>query len=167
MSMSRFLAQAAMQEDQFVTWFPSYGAEVRGGTAHSMLIISDAPIASPFIGQADTLVAMNQPSLDRFILRVRPKGLALINGSLINKLPKRKNIKIVKRPFTEIAVDLGNVRMANVVALGALCKLKALVKFNSLLAVLRESFINEQLFLANERALRYGARLTTQRRTRR
>ena len=107
MAMSRLLSCAAMQENKFVTWLPSYGAEVRGGTAHCMVIISDKPIASPFIDTADIVVAMNKPSIDRFISRIAPKGLLLINSSLVKKRPKKKKIKIAKYPFSDIIPLLG------------------------------------------------------------
>lgn len=165
MSMSRLFAQAAMYENKHVTWFPSYGAEVRGGTSYCMVIISDRPIASPFIDTADAVIAMNKPSLMKFISRVAQKGLLILNSTLINKRPKIKKIKIAKYPFSDIASDIGDIRVANTIALGTLLKLRPIIKLNSMLDVLKEAFTNEHVFHVNEKALRLGTRLVGRRKS--
>lgn len=130
MLLGKVLAETAMRENKHTTYLPSYGAEVRGGTAHCMIIISDAEIGSPHIKKADTLIVMNGPSLNKFKDRIGNNGLLIINSSLAgnnNEVHKLSRTHILKYPFTDIAVELGNIRVANMVALGCyLCKKKAL-----------------------------------------
>jgi 2-oxoglutarate ferredoxin oxidoreductase subunit gamma len=127
MLLGKVLAEAAMRDNKYVTWLPSYGAEVRGGTAHCMVVISDEPVGSPYIDKADTLIIMNKPSLERFRDRLRNRGLLIVNSSLVNpdldngRSPLKshgRNAHAVKYPFTDIAVKLGNIKVANMVALG-------------------------------------------------
>ncbi len=117
MLLGKVLAQAAMRQDKFVTWLPAYGAEVRGGTAHCMVIISDQEIGSPYIEQADALIIMNGPSLDKFKDRIKKNGLFIINSSLVSRKPASK-ANILQYPFTDLAIELGNIKIANMVALG-------------------------------------------------
>ena len=119
MVMGQLLARAALNQDQHVTWLPSYGAEVRGGTAYCHVIISDDDIASPYIQTANTCIVMNEPSLLKLEDKLEKEGLLLINSSLVNKSPRRKDIDICWVPFTEVAAGLGNIKVANSVALGA------------------------------------------------
>ena len=116
----RLLAQTAMEAGKEVTYMPSYGAEVRGGTANSMVIISDEPIASPLISRPNSLIAMNKASLGKFAPRVKENGILIMNSSLIDEKPQLcDTIDIVEVPADDIAVDKGSVRIANMVALGA------------------------------------------------
>ena len=118
--VGKLLAQAAMTAGREVTYMPSYGAEVRGGTANCMLVIDDGPISSPVIDSPDTVIAMNQASLDKFAPRVKKGGLVIINSSLANRTPKLDDsIRIVFLPADKIAKDLGGTKAANMVALGA------------------------------------------------
>lgn len=117
MLLGKVLAEAAMREDKFVTWLPSYGAEVRGGTAHCMVVISDKEIGSPYIDKADTLIIMNKPSLAKFEKRVRPGGLRIVNSSLSGE-DLKKTDNLINQPFTGVAEQLGNIKIANMVALG-------------------------------------------------
>ncbi|MBI5145425.1 MAG: 2-oxoacid:acceptor oxidoreductase family protein [Candidatus Omnitrophica bacterium] len=126
MLLGKVLAQAAMQENKFVTWLPSYGAEVRGGTAHCMVVISSNEIGSPYIDKADSLIIMNAPSLERFQARLKNKGLLIINSSLAKSLP-RGEADLLSYPFTDIALVLGNIRIANMVALGCYIAQKKIV----------------------------------------
>ena len=126
MVLGKVLSQAAMLEDKFVTWLPSYGAEVRGGTAHCMVVISDEEIGSVYIAKADTLIVMNLPSLERFGARLKNNGSLIINSSLAPDY-LRKNISLLKYPFTDIAINLGNIRVANMVALGVFIAAKNIV----------------------------------------
>ncbi|MDP6685821.1 MAG: 2-oxoacid:acceptor oxidoreductase family protein [Candidatus Omnitrophota bacterium] len=120
MLMGKALAYAAMSNGKFVTWMPSYGAEVRGGTAHSMVIISDSPIASPVVKQPSICVAMNKPSFQKFREKVKSKGLLVINKSLIASACKRKDVDVLEIPATDMAIELGNSRVSNMITLGAL-----------------------------------------------
>ncbi len=117
MLLGKVLAEAAMREERFVTWLPSYGAEVRGGTANCMVIISDEHINSPLIVLADILIVLNEPSCVRFQKRVKDKGLIVLNDSLINSRVDSR-LKAAAHPFTDLALKLGNVKVANIVALG-------------------------------------------------
>jgi 2-oxoglutarate ferredoxin oxidoreductase subunit gamma len=115
--LGRVLAEAACSEGKFVTWLPAYGAEVRGGTANCMVVISDQEIGSPFIEEADALIILNEPSMVRFQNRLAKKGLLVVNGSLVPQ-PSAAGAAMEKHAFTDIAVSLGNAKAANMVALG-------------------------------------------------
>ena len=107
MLMGKLLAEVGMKKGYHVTWMPSYGAEVRGGTAHSMVRISRAPIACPLVSAPTTAIVMNMPSFSKFISTIKPGGLAILNTSMIENLSKkRKNIKTAEIPLTKLALDL-------------------------------------------------------------
>ena len=118
--MGRLLAEAAMNEGYHATWFPSYGPEMRGGTANCTVVFSDEEIGSPIAGHYDVVIAMNQPSLERFGPLVRAGGLLLINASMIPVAVDRADIDVLRIPALEIAGQTGNERVSNVVMLGAL-----------------------------------------------
>ena len=113
------LADAAMEAGQYVTWYPSYGSEMRGGTANCSVVVSDKPVASPLISMADTVLAMNLPSMLKFQGEVKPGGLLLINSSIIEEKSNRDDCDVVYVPCNHIAEKIGNPRGANVVFLGA------------------------------------------------
>jgi 2-oxoglutarate ferredoxin oxidoreductase subunit gamma len=116
----KLLAQTAMKDGKEVTYMPSYGPEVRGGTANCMVIIADEPIDSPFVSKPDSLIAMNKASLSKFSPRLKAGGLLVMNSSLIEDKPELdETIAIVVVPADDIAVELGNQKVANMVALGA------------------------------------------------
>jgi 2-oxoglutarate ferredoxin oxidoreductase subunit gamma len=157
MLMGKLLAQAGLASRKNVTWMPSYGAEVRGGTAYSMTKISDKEIANPIITAPDILVAMNEPSLVKYEDRLKPKGLLILNGSLIKSKPKRKDISVVSIPMTRIASKLGSVRSANMVGLGALLKRTKLFPVRVVTAALHEMLgSKEDVFILNKRAVEKG-----------
>lgn len=113
------LAYAAMKEGKHCTHFPSYGAEMRGGTANCSVIISDDPISSPVIAKADTVIAMNEPSFIKFESRLKPGGLLIYNSSIIASKPSRSDIILLPIPANELAEKLGSVKSANMVVTGA------------------------------------------------
>ena len=116
----RLLAQTAMKTGKEVTYMPSYGAEVRGGTANCMVIIADEPIASPLVDKPNSLIVMNKASLNKFAPRLKHAGLMIMNSSLIDTKPQLDDsIEIIAIPADEIAVELGNQKAANMVAIGA------------------------------------------------
>ncbi len=117
MLLGKILAETAMREEKFVTWLPSYGAEVRGGTANCAVVISEEEISSPLVSRADVLIVLNEPSLARFQKRVKDKGLIVLNDSLINSAVDSR-FKSVRHPFSGLAFKLGNIKVANMVALG-------------------------------------------------
>ena len=157
MFMGKLLAQAGLMAGKQVTWMPSYGAEVRGGTAYSMTKISDKPIASPIVTHPDVLIAMNQPSLLKYKGRLKSKGLLISNRSLIDDPPKRKNIKIVNIPLTAMASKLGDTKCANMIAMGAFLKKTKAVSMKDAVSALKEMLKGrEELFPLNKKALEKG-----------
>ncbi|MFH1198822.1 MAG: 2-oxoacid:acceptor oxidoreductase family protein [Candidatus Omnitrophota bacterium] len=158
MLLGKIIAEAAMREDKFVTWLPSYGAEVRGGTAYCMIIISDQEIGSPYILKADTLIVLNEPSLLRFKGRLGNKGLLIADNSLIED----KSVQGDYYPFTDIAIKLGNVKVANVVVLGSFITLKKIVFKESALQAM-QNFAGQDkkhLLEINQKALEAGISLS-------
>lgn len=158
--LGRILAYAAMRENKYVTYLPSYGAEVRGGTAHCSVIISDSGINSPYITQADSLVIMNQPSIERFKARLKNKGLFIINSSLTTKEINR-NTHPLKYPFTDIAIKLGNIKASNMVALGCYLAQKKIINPKTVLKVIEEITPSEKkcFIEINKKALAKGMEL--------
>jgi len=160
MLLGKILATAAMKENKFVTWLPSYGAEVRGGTAHCTVIISDKEIGSPYIDKADALIIMNKPSLEKFNNRLKNKGCLIVNSSLAGGV-QNKNSRIFAYPFTEMAIKLGNIKVANMVALGALVAKRGVVYLRSIHEVIEEIApqTKKDLITINKIALEEGAKL--------
>jgi len=157
LSMGLNLAQAAMLEGKNVTYLPSYGAEVRGGTANCTVAISDEEIASPVASSPDFIVAMNQPSLVRFQNQIQSGGLFFINSSLIEAEISRGDIDIVEVPASSIAEELGSPKSANMVMLGAFTKKSNLVSLSSVIEALRNTLKNKQKLIAvNKKALMAG-----------
>ena len=160
LSMGLNVAQAAMIEDKNVTYLPSYGAEVRGGTANCTVAISDEEIASPVASSPEFVVAMNQPSLIRFQNQIESGGVVFINSSLIEAEITRGDVEIVKVPANKIAEELGSPRSANMVMLGAFTKRSNLVSINTLVEVVRSTMENKgKLFALNKKALLTGYEL--------
>ncbi len=117
--MGQLLAYAGMYEDKNVSWLPSYGPEMRGGTANCCVIVSDEPVGSPVVTEADAVIVMNKPSLDKYESALKPGGVLFINSSLIDKKATRDDIEVHYIPVNEIAAEVGNARTANIVMLGA------------------------------------------------
>jgi 2-oxoglutarate ferredoxin oxidoreductase subunit gamma len=162
MLLGKILAEAAMQENKQVTWLPSYGAEVRGGTSYCMVTIADKEIGSPYIDKADTLIIMNKPSLERFKKRLVSGGLLIINSSLVPAYSHKK-IKIHQRPFTDSAIKLGNIKVANTVALGGYLARKKVLSLKTVTRVIarRGSKVKKDLLRINQEALQEGAKSRT------
>ncbi|MCK5595709.1 2-oxoacid:acceptor oxidoreductase family protein [bacterium] len=140
-SMGKMLAYAGMKEDKHVSALPSYGPEMRGGTANCSVIISEKEIASPFISHPDTLIAMNQASLDKFSELVLSDGLIIANSSLVKvNSDIRNKIKVVEISADHIAVEFGNLKVANMVALGVFVRETAEIKLDSLKTALEKIF---------------------------
>ncbi len=157
LSMGLNLAQAAMLEGKDITYRPSYGAEVRGGTANCTVAISDEEIASPVASSPDFIVAMNQPSLVRFQNQLQSGGLFFINSSLVEAEISRGDIDIVSVPANSMAEELGSPKSANMVMLGAFTKKSNLVSLSSVIEALRNTLKNKQKLIAiNKKALLAG-----------
>lgn len=118
--IGKFLALACMLDGKHVSWLPSYGPEMRGGTANCSVIVSDDPVASPLVDKADVIIAMNEPSLDKFEDKVKRGGLLVINSSIIERKARRTDIQVIYCDALHIAEAVGNPKGANVAILGAM-----------------------------------------------
>jgi 2-oxoglutarate ferredoxin oxidoreductase subunit gamma len=160
MVIGNLLAYAAMKEGKQVTYLPVYGVEMRGGTANCTVVISSRQIGSPVVGRPHAALVMNLPSLTKYEPQVLPKGLLLINSSLIDvKEASRTDIEILSIPVNEIAIDQGNPKLANMVALGAFNEKTQLVQITSLFESL-EKVMDERyhhLIPSNIKAIQIGA----------
>jgi len=161
MLMGRLLAYAGMIEGKKVAWMPSYGPEMRGGTANCTVLISTEEIGSPIISHPKVLIAMNQPSLDKFEPNVSEDGLIVLNNSLIEREVKRNDVNVIRIPADNIADKLGNSRAANMVVLGAYVKKSGIVKMDTIFKALEKALAgrNKKLLELNKEALKQGAEL--------
>ena len=158
LSMGNTLANAAMLQGKYVTYLPSYGAEVRGGTANCTVAIGDEEIASPVASEPDFVVSMNQPSFLKFQSTLQTGGLILVNSTLVNVATARGDIEVIEVPTNELAEKLGSIRAANMVMLGAFIKVSNLVSFQLMLKNLPE-ILGEgkaKLIKINKEALEAG-----------
>jgi 2-oxoglutarate ferredoxin oxidoreductase subunit gamma len=156
----KLLAQTAMDTGKEVTFTQSYGAEMRGGTANSMVVIADGPIASPLVSNPDTLIVMNKASLNKFAPTIKSGGLLIFNSSLIDDKPDvNKSIDILAVPADDIAIELGSQKSANMVTLGAYIQRRGLLSTDaavkSLPSVLAQRY--HKTLPTNTEALRRGA----------
>lgn len=146
--LGQLLAKSSMREGKFVSWLPSYGPEMRGGTANCHVVVSRERIGSPFVTNPTLLVAMNQPSLEKFADSVEPGGLVIYDSSFVKDVKLPAHVKAVPVPFSEIANDLGNAKVANVVAAGTIIGLTGITgadSFKSLLGSLRKELLDANL----------------------
>ena len=158
--IGKMLAYAGMHEGKEVSWLPSYGPEMRGGTCNCTVVISDKPVGSPVIRSPRAVVAMNLPSLEKFEPDIRQGGLLLINSSLINRGAERDDITVIEVPANEIAAELGNPRGANMVALGAYLGATDALSLDGVIEVVRETFAAKPAVIdVNIEALRKGHEL--------
>ena len=125
--MGQMVTYAAMLEDKSATFFPSYGPEMRGGTANCTVVVSEKAVSCPLIFESDFVVAMNLPSLLKFEPTLKPGGIMLLNESIITQKAKRDDITVVSVPANKLAIELGNERVANVVMLGAFIRATKIV----------------------------------------
>ncbi|CAH2713650.1 hypothetical protein BACCIP111895_00786 [Neobacillus rhizosphaerae] len=161
MSMGQLIAYAGMLEGKGVSWLPSYGPEQRGGTANCAVVVSDAPVGSPLVTRPSTAIVLNNPSFDKFEPRVRPGGMLIVNSSLVVRASERKDIKIIDIAATDMANDLGNSRIANMILLGAFLELTKIVTADSIVESLKKvlSANKHHLIEVNKQALQKGASL--------
>ncbi|MCM2324335.1 MAG: 2-oxoacid:acceptor oxidoreductase family protein [Oligoflexia bacterium] len=150
------LATAGMNDGLQVTWLPSYGPEMRGGTANCSVVISDKRIGSPLVTQPNVLIAMNRPSLDAFEQEVAPGGIIMVNSSLIDRKVARTDVKAVYAPFTELAAGLGLKAAANAVAIGVFLAHEKSIDRERIYEVLRTSFKKKEAVETNIRAVDAG-----------
>jgi 2-oxoglutarate ferredoxin oxidoreductase subunit gamma len=131
-----------MLENKEVTWFPSYGAEIRGGTANCTVIISDELIGSPIVAHPDILIVLNDASLKKFMPKLKKNGVLILDSSLIKEPAIREDIKVIPVPATEISINIGNTKSTNMVLLGVLIATTNLLKATSVFDAL-ECFMKE------------------------
>ena len=160
MLMGNVLATAAMQAGQQVTYMPVYGVEMRGGTANCTVVFSDKPVGSPIIHEPVSAVVMNRPSAEKFAPKVKKKGLVLVNSSLVeDKYVKARTKRIFKVPTLDLAQEVGNPRLANMVMLGALCQAGGVVKAEQVIKSLPKALDKRyhKMIPINSEALLCGA----------
>ncbi len=152
------LAYAGMMDGRNVTFFPAYGAEMRGGTANCSVVVSTDPVASPVVGSPDTLLIMNEPSLARFENSLKSGGLLILNTTLVSSRPARKDIKVIEIAGSEIAERIGNVKAANMVMLGAYAKLTEAVRLGTLKESIKKVYAraNDKMVELNKKAIDEG-----------
>jgi 2-oxoglutarate ferredoxin oxidoreductase subunit gamma len=153
------LSYAAMDQGKEVTWIPSYGPEMRGGTANCTVVVADEPIGSPLVRNPKAAIVLNLPSLDRYEPVIRVGGVLVANSSLINRGRTRQDIKFVPIPANEIAEDLGDRRLSNMVALGALLACLPVLPIDSIKQALQDHLParHQRLLPVNFQALDKGA----------
>jgi len=135
--IGKFVAMACMLEGKHVSWLPSYGPEMRGGTANCSVTVSDEPVASPMVEKADAIIAMNRPSLDKFEDHVKPGGVLVINSSIIDRKAVRDDIKVVYCDANRIAEEVKNPKGANVAILGALMEATEVADTDKMIEAIR------------------------------
>lgn len=155
MLIGQMIAYAGMLEGKEVTWMPSYGPEMRGGTANCSVIVSDKRISSPIVTDATAVVAMNLPSLMKFENLIKPGGQLFVNTSLIKEQPSRNDVEIYNIDANEIAVGLHNDKVSNMVILGAIVNKTGIVKLESIEKVMDKLFTGNKakLLPLNKQAL--------------
>jgi 2-oxoglutarate ferredoxin oxidoreductase subunit gamma len=158
MSMGQLLAYAGMLEGKGVSWLPSYGPEQRGGTANCAVVISDETVGSPLVTNPSTAIVLNNPSFEKFESRVRPGGLLIINSSLVTRVSERSDIQIIQLTATDMAADLGNARVANMILLGAFIERTKVVSSDAIIESLKKVLPEEKhhLIEVNKQALNKG-----------
>ena len=156
--MGQLMTYAGMIENREVSWIPSYGPEMRGGTANCSVIIRNEKVGSPIVTEPNVLVAMNLPSLDKFEPQLQSGGILIINSSLIEKEASRQDIKVYKIPANELAQEIGNPKVANMIVLGAIVKASGAVAPESVLGAFAKMFAKKpELLEINKIALEKGA----------
>ena len=158
--IGKMLAYAGMMEGKEVSWLPSYGPEMRGGTANCTVVISDEPVGSPVVKSPDILIVLNRPSLDKFEPYVKKNGLLIVNSSLIDKKAERSDINVLYVPANDLALKCGSPKAANMVALGALIGKTNLLKIQSIEETIKDTFSEkEKLINLNLKAFEEGIKV--------
>lgn len=155
----KLLSHAGLREGKEVTYFPAYGAEMRGGTANCTVVVSDSPISSPIVSRPKNAIMMSYPSYVKFLPRISSEGRAVINSSLVSDNSGREDVEVIRIPANEIAEEIGSSRIANMVVLGAWIKKSGILSLESLVLSLGQviSTSNKDLLSLNEEALRRGS----------
>lgn len=159
LSMGKFLAYAGMDANKNVSWLPSYGPEMRGGTANCSVIVTDDQVGSPIVTKPTSVVVMNRPSLDKFEKTLVKGGLLIIDSNLVDREIERTDIEVIKIPAQDEAAKVGSGQIANMVLLGALVAKTQIVSMDELLEALK-AHGKEKFFEINKKALEIGASYT-------
>jgi 2-oxoglutarate ferredoxin oxidoreductase subunit gamma len=159
----QLLAYAAMDSGYHVTWIPSYGPEMRGGKARCTVVVSDEEIGSPLVRQPSAVIVLNLPSMEAFEPAVKPSGALVVNSSLVPRESERTDIRVLYVPASEMATELGNVRLANVICLGALVQLTDVVPVEAIEQALDDHLPerHRRLLGLNKEALHKGVALAS------
>lgn len=163
LSMGQILCYSGVMENKEVSWMPSYGPEMRGGTANCITIISDEPISSPILTKFDTVMALNQPSIDKFESAVKPGGLLIYDISTAVNPPTRKDIDIVGVDAANEAAKMNNTKILNMIILGAFLQKKPIINLDNILKGLKKVLPERyhHLLPLNEQALKRGMELVS------
>ncbi len=158
LSMGKILAYSGVMQDMEVSWMPSYGPEMRGGTANVTVILSDKRISSPIINEYDTAIILNQQSLDKFEPAVKPGGVLLYDSNGIHRHPEREDIQVYRVDAAEEASRMESTKTFNMIVLGAYLKIKPIVEMKNVLEGLRKSLPgrHHHLLALNEKAIGRG-----------
>lgn len=158
MLMGQLIAYGGMNAGLNVSWFPSYGPEMRGGTANCSVVLSDGVVGSPVVARPHVLVAMNRPSLEKFEASVKPGGFIFYNASLINIKPTRTDVYVIPVHANELAAEIGNDKVGNMVVLGAVLGATEILAVNDIMVSLKKILPERRhhLLPLNEQAIRKG-----------
>ncbi|MCB0822139.1 MAG: 2-oxoacid:acceptor oxidoreductase family protein [Bacteroidales bacterium] len=158
LSMGKILAYSGIMQNQEVSWMPSYGPEMRGGTANVTVIISDERISSPILTEYDTAIILNQQSMDKFESMVKPGGLLLYDPNGITRHPERKDIQIYKIEASKMAAQMGLRKIFNMIVLGGYMKVKPIVELENVIKGLKKSLPERyhHMIPDNEKAITTG-----------
>ncbi|MCB9013636.1 MAG: 2-oxoacid:acceptor oxidoreductase family protein [Bacteroidales bacterium] len=158
LSMGKILAYSGIMQDMEVSWMPSYGPEMRGGTANVTVIISDQRVSSPILDKFDTAIILNQQSMDKFEPKVKPGGLLIYDGNGITRHPERKDIKIFRVDAAEESTRMATTRTFNMIVLGGFLKIKPVVKMENVVKGIKKSLPqrHHHLIKVNEEAILRG-----------
>ncbi len=160
MTAGQLLAYTGIEENKKVVWLPSYGPEMRGGTAYCTVVISDSRIGSPIINNPAAVCVFNRPSFDKFVPKIKPGGLLVVNSSLINVTTDRTDITEILVPANKMALEAGNAKAANIAILGAFIGASKIVKYETLVEVLKKKLgYKKEVLKINLSVLEEGYRM--------
>jgi len=157
MLTGKLLTTAAVKEGKNATWLPSYGPEMRGGTANCTVVIDERPVTSPIVDHPTEVIAMNLPSMIKFGEKLMSSGTLFVNSSVIDKKIARDDVKVIEIPANNIAEEVGSLKVANMVLLGAFVELTKAVRLETTEETLKEKFSGSSLLEPNLEAIRKGS----------
>lgn len=164
LSMGKILAYSGMMQDQEVSWMPSYGPEMRGGTANVTVILSDERISSPIINRFDTAIILNQQSMDKFEKTVKPGGVLIYDSNGITRHPERKDISIFRVDAADAASKMKSAKIFNMIILGGFLKVRPIVQLENVIKGLKKSLPERyhNLIPLNQEAITKGGEIVTE-----